>query len=306
MNKKLLCVGAVAFDAIETPFEKTDKILGGAATYIALAASHFDIDFSVVSVVGCDFPDTYLTLLKNRSINTDGIEIVPDGKTFFWRGRYRDNMNYRDTLETKLNVLEHFKPVVPVDYTNASVVMLGNLHPFVQLSVLEQMSEKPALSVLDTMDFWMDVALDDLKMVLKRVDVVSINDQEARHLSGCYSLVDAARAIQKMGPTYIIIKKGEHGALLFYKDEIFSAPALPLQNVKDPTGAGDTFAGGFVGYLCQTGDFSFENMKTAMIHASVFASFCVEEFGTKALEKIADTDLKERIKQFKKLTQYQL
>ena len=251
---KLLVVGTVAFDAIETPFGKTDKILGGAATYIGLSASNFDVPIAIVSVVGEDFPKKHINLLKDRDINLDGLEVVKGGKTFFWRGRYHNDMNSRDTLDTQLNVLENFSPVVPDKFKKAEVVMLGNLHPLVQLSVIEQMEKRPKLIALDTMNFWMDIALDDLKKVIAKVDVITINDEEARQLSGEYSLVKAARIISEMGPKYVVIKKGEHGALLFYKDEMFFAPALPLEEVFDPTGAGDTFAGGFTGYLASTED----------------------------------------------------
>ena len=249
---KLVIVGTVAFDAIETPFGKTDKILGGAATFIGLAASQFDVDAAAVSVVGGDFPQDYLDLLQNKNIDISGVEIVEDGKTFFWSGRYHNDMNTRDTLATELNTLADFNPVVPEDYKNAEYVMLGNLHPLVQLSVLEQMQNKPKLVVLDTMNFWMDNALDDLHKVIAKVDVITINDEEARQLTGEYSLVVAARKIHNMGPKYVVIKKGEHGALLFHNDNVFYAPALPLEEVFDPTGAGDTFAGGFIGFLAKT------------------------------------------------------
>jgi sugar/nucleoside kinase (ribokinase family) len=303
---KLVIVGTVAFDAIETPFGKTDKILGGAATYIGLSASNFDIDSAAVSVVGGDFPQKYLDLLADRNVNTDGIEIVKDGKTFFWSGKYHNDMNSRDTLATELNVLEHFKPVVPEAYKDAEVVMLGNLHPIVQQGVLDQMSKKPKLAILDTMNFWMDIALNDLHAVIKNVDVITINDEEARQLTGAYSLVVAARKIHDMGPKYVVIKKGEHGALLFHNDEMFYAPALPLENVFDPTGAGDTFAGGFAGYLAKTEDYSFENMKNAVIYGSTLASFCVEKFGTERMQSLTKDDIKHRLKDFKKLTQFNI
>src|SRR5690606_8524929 len=262
---KLVIVGTVAFDAIETPFGKTDKILGGAATFIGLAASQFNVDAAVVSIVGGDFPKEYLDLLVDRNIDISGVEIVKEGKTFFWSGKYHNDMNTRDTLITELNVLADFNPVVPEDYKDAKGVMLGNLHPSVQMGVLEQMKTKPELVILDTMSFWMDCALEELKAVIKKVDVITINDEEARQLTGEYSLVVAARKIHEMGPKYVVIKKGEHGALLFYKDNVFYAPALPLEEVFDPTGAGDTFAGGFAGYLAKTEDLSFENMKNAVI-----------------------------------------
>ncbi|OIQ27735.1 MAG: sugar kinase [Bacteroidetes bacterium MedPE-SWsnd-G2] len=305
MNK-LVIVGTVAFDAIETPFGKTDKILGGAATFIGLAASHFNIDSSIVSVVGGDFPQDYLDLLSNKNIDISGIETVKDGKTFFWSGRYHNDMNSRDTLSTELNVLADFRPVVPQDYRDAEIVMLGNLHPMVQMDVLNQMSKKPKMAILDTMNFWMDNALDDLLQVIKRVDVITINDEEARQLTGEYSLVVAARKIHEMGPKYVVIKKGEHGALLFYNDNVFYAPALPLEEVFDPTGAGDTFAGGFAGYLAKTGDISFENLKNAVIYGSTLASFCVEKFGTQRMENLDNEDIRRRLLQFKNLTQFEI
>ncbi len=303
---KLVIVGTVAFDAIETPFGKTDKILGGAATYIGLSASNFNVDAAAVSVVGGDFPQQYLDLLKNNNVNIEGIEIVKDGKTFFWSGKYHNDMNSRDTLVTELNVLEHFNPIVPENYKDAEVVMLGNLHPAVQQSVLNQMTEKPKLAILDTMNFWMDIALDDLLSVIKNVDVITINDEEARQLSGEYSLVVAARKIHEMGPKYVVIKKGEHGALLFHDDNVFYAPALPLEEVFDPTGAGDTFAGGFAGYLAKTADYSFENMKTAVIYGSTLASFCVEKFGTERMQNLTDREIYKRLDQFKSLTQFDI
>jgi len=303
---KLVIVGTVAFDAIETPFGKTDKILGGAATYIGLSASNFHVDSAAVSVVGGDFPQEYLDLLKNRNVNIDGVEIVKDGKTFFWSGKYHNDMNSRDTLATELNVLEHFNPIVPEDYKDSEVVMLGNLHPLVQQGVLDQMTTKPKLAILDTMNFWIDIALDDLLSVIKNVDVITINDEEARQLTGEYSLVVAARKIHDMGPKYVVIKKGEHGALLFHNDNVFYAPALPLEEVFDPTGAGDTFAGGFAGYLAKTGDFSFENMKTAVIYGSTLASFCVEKFGTERMQNLTDKEIYKRLDQFKSLTQFDI
>ncbi len=301
---KLLIVGTVAFDAIETPFGKTDKILGGAGTYIGLSASNFDIESAVVSVVGEDFPQEYLDLLTNNNINIEGIEIVEGGKTFFWSGRYHNDLNTRDTLDTQLNVLANFDPKVPENFKDAEYVMLGNLHPMVQLSVLEQV-ENPKLVVLDTMNFWMDNTLEDLKKVIAKVDVITINDEEARQLSGEHSLVKAARIIADMGPKYIVIKKGEHGALLFHKEQIFFAPALPLEEVFDPTGAGDTFAGGFIGYLARTEDISFENMKSAIIYGSNLASFCVEKFGTERMQSLDRSDMNDRLNEFRKLTQYE-
>lgn len=303
---KLVIVGTMAFDAIETPFGKTDKILGGAATFIGLAASHFDIDAAAVSIVGGDFPQEYLDLLSNKNIDLLGVEIVKDGKTFFWSGRYHNDMNSRDTLITELNTLAHFNPVVPEAYQDAEVVMLGNLHPIVQSAVLDQMQTKPKLVVLDTMNFWMDSALDDLLNVIKRVDVITINDEEARQLTGEYSLVVAAKKIHKMGPKYVVIKKGEHGALLFNNDQVFYAPALPLKEVFDPTGAGDTFAGGFAGYMAQTGDTSFENMKNAVIFGSTLASFCVEKFGTERMVNLQSEEVRKRLLQFKQLTQFEI
>ncbi|WP_418512567.1 PfkB family carbohydrate kinase [Corallibacter sp.] len=303
---KLVIVGTVAFDAIETPFGKTDKILGGAATFIGLAASQFNVDAAAVSVVGGDFPQDYLDLLANKNIDTTGIEIVKEGKTFFWSGKYHNDMNTRDTLATELNVLADFNPVVPEDYKDADYVMLGNLHPIVQIGVLEQMTKKPKLVVLDTMNFWMDNALEDLHKIISKVDVITINDEEARQLTGEYSLVVAARKIHEMGPKYVVIKKGEHGALLFHNDNVFYAPALPLEEVFDPTGAGDTFAGGFIGYLTKTDDISFDNMKNAVIYGSTLASFCVEKFGTERMQTLSRQDVHKRLQQFSDLTQFDI
>ena len=303
---KLVIVGTVAFDAIETPFGKTDKILGGAATYIGLAASHFNVNAAAVSVVGGDFPKEYLDLLSNKNIDVSGIEIVKEGKTFFWSGKYHNDMNSRDTLVTELNTLADFNPVVSKGYKDAEVVMLGNLHPIVQSSVLDQMTKKPKLVILDTMNFWMDCALDDLLNVIKRLDVITINDEEARQLTGEYSLVVAARKIHEMGPKYVVIKKGEHGALLFHNAHVFYAPALPLEEVFDPTGAGDTFAGGFAGYIAKTGDVSFENMKNAVIYGSTLASFCVEKFGTERMQNLSNEEIHKRLLQFKQLTQFEI
>ncbi len=303
---KLLAVGTVAFDAIETPFGKTDKILGGSGTFVGLAASQFGVETGVVSVVGGDFPNEYLQMMNSKGINTDAIEIIEEGKTFFWSGKYHNDMNSRDTLITELNVLENFTPVVPENFKDAAVVMLGNLHPLTQASVLDQMIEKPKLVVLDTMNFWMDIALEDLKTVLKRVDVITINDEEARQLSGEYALVNAAKKIHEMGPKYVVIKKGEHGALLFSEGKIFSAPALPLAEVFDPTGAGDTFAGGFCGYIAKTEDVSFENMKNGIIYGSNLASFCVEKFGTERMQNLTKKEIDERLKAFKELTQFDI
>lgn len=305
MNK-LLIVGTVAFDAIETPFGKTDKILGGAATFIGLSASHFSLNAAIVSVVGEDFPETYLQLLQQKNIDISGIEIVKGGKTFYWKGKYHNDLNSRDTLVTELNVLADFNPKVPVAYQDADVVMLGNLHPNIQISVLDQMTQKPKLVVLDTMNFWMDCALAELKEVMKRVDVITINDEEARQLSGEYSLVKAAKVIHQMGPKYVVIKKGEHGALLFHNQEVFFAPALPLEEVFDPTGAGDTFAGGFSGYIAQSGNISFHNMKNAIIQGSNLASFCVEKFGTERMENLSKEEVNQRLQQFKSLTHFEI
>ena len=305
MNK-LLIVGTVAFDAIETPFGKTDKILGGAATYIGLSASHFNLESAIVSVVGDDFPQEYINLLTDRNIDISGLEVVKGGKTFFWSGRYHNDLNSRDTLDTQLNVLADFQPKVPQNFKDADVVMLGNLHPLVQSGVLEQMDVKPKLIVLDTMNFWMDCALPELLEVIKRVDVITINDEEARQLSGEYSLVKAAAKIHAMGPKFVVIKKGEHGALLFHNHEIFFAPALPLEEVFDPTGAGDTFAGGFAGYITQSGNISFENMKNAIIYGSNLASFCVEKFGTERMVGLEKVEVTNRLKQFKSLTQFDI
>lgn len=303
---KLLIVGTVAFDAIETPFGKTDKILGGAATFIALAASQFRPDAAIVSIVGEDFPEEYLTMLSNHNIDVSAIEIVKGGKTFFWSGKYRNDLNVRTTLATELNVLADFQPVVPENFRDADVVMLGNLHPNTQMSVIEQMSVRPKLIVLDTMNFWMDNALPELLKVIAEVDVITINDEEARQLTNQHSLVKAAEEIHKMGPTYVVIKKGEHGALLFKDDEVFFAPALPLEEVFDPTGAGDTFAGGFVGYLAASKNISFNNLKSAVIHGSNLASFCVERFGTERMQYLDKDEVRHRLYQFKELTQFDI
>ncbi|TDE46827.1 sugar kinase [Flavobacterium rhamnosiphilum] len=305
MNK-LLIVGSVAFDAIETPFGKTDKILGGAAPYIGLSASFFNLQSAIVSVVGDDFPQEYLDLLTARNIDISGLEVVKGGKTFFWSGLYHNDLNSRDTLATELNVLGDFQPKVPQNFKNADVVMLGNLHPLVQSSVLDQMESKPKLVVLDTMNFWMDCALPELLDVMKRIDVITINDEEARQLSGEYSLVKAAAKIRKMGPEYVVIKKGEHGALLFHKKEVFFAPALPLEEVFDPTGAGDTFAGGFAGFITQSENISFENMKNAVIYGSNLASFSVEKFGTERMVDLDKEEVVSRLQQFKSLTQFDI
>lgn len=303
---KLLIVGTVAFDAIETPFGKTDKILGGAATFIGLAASQFNVQSAIVSIVGDDMPKAYLDLLENINIDISGIEIVEGGKTFFWKGKYHNDLNVRDTLATELNVLADFNPIVPENFKDADVVMLGNLHPNIQLSVINQMTERPKLIVLDTMNFWMDHSLPELLSVIKHIDVLTINDEEARQLTGEYSLVKAAAKIEAMGPKYVVIKKGEHGALLFHKNKVFFAPALPLEEVFDPTGAGDTFAGGFSGYLASTKNISFENMKNAVIQGSNLASFCVEKFGTERMVNLNKEEINKRLFQFKELSQFDI
>lgn len=303
---KLLIVGTVAFDAIETPFGKTDKILGGAATYIGLSASTFGVKSAIVSVVGGDFPQSHLDLLKSKGIDTTGVEIKKEGKTFFWSGKYHNDLNVRDTLITELNVLADFNPVVPEDFKDAEFLMLGNLHPAVQMGVINQMPKRPKLVALDTMNFWMDNTLDELLEVIKKVDVITINDEEARQLSGEYSLVKAAHKIHTMGPKYVVIKKGEHGALIFNNGNVFFAPALPLEEVFDPTGAGDTFAGGFIGYLTKTEDLSFNNMKKAVIYGSNLASFCVEKFGTERMQNLTEEAINNRLLQFKDLTQFDI
>ena len=303
---KLLAVGTVAFDAIETPFGKTDKILGGAATYIGLAASVMKTDVSLVSVIGGDFPQEYLDMMTSKGINLDGVEMIKDGKTFFWSGKYHNDLNSRDTLVTELNVLENFDPKIPASAADAEVLLLGNLHPAVQLAVLERMNSRPKLVILDTMNFWMDLTWDLLMEVIAKTDVITINDEEARQLSGEYSLVKAAKKIHKMGPSYVIIKKGEHGALLFHDGKIFAIPALPLEDVFDPTGAGDTFAGGFAAYLAKREEFDFETMKSALIVGSAMASFAVEKFGTEKLQEIEEGEMIARIKNFKDLTTFEV
>ncbi|WP_322971213.1 PfkB family carbohydrate kinase [Faecalibacter sp. LW9] len=301
----LLTVGTVAFDKLESPFGKTDKILGGAATYISMASSLLGVETGLVSVVGGDFPEEYIDLLKSKNVDLAGLEIVADGKTFFWEGKYHNDLNTRDTLTTELNVLETFNPVVPQNWKNADVLMLGNLHPLVQAGVLEQMENRPKLVVLDTMNFWMDCAWEELMAVIKNVDVISINDEEARQMSGEYSLRKAARKIAEMGPKTVIIKKGEHGALLFQGDQVFYAPALPMEEVFDPTGAGDTFAGGFSGYLAKTNDFSFENMKRAIIFGSALASVTCEKFGTESLQNLDVDALNDRLNEFRELMRFE-
>ena len=302
----LLVVGTVAFDAIETPFGKTDKILGGAATYISLAASYFTKNINLVSVVGGDFPAEHIEMLKKHQVNTDGLQILKDQKTFFWAGKYHNDMNSRDTITTELNVLESFNPIVPDAYQDCEFLMLGNLVPKVQQQVIQQLKKRPKLIVLDTMNFWMDIAMPDLLENIAMVDVLTINDGEARQLSGEYSLVKAAQKILAMGPKYLIIKKGEHGALLFDKTQVFFAPALPLEDVFDPTGAGDSFAGGFIGYIAETKDISFENMKRAIIFGSATASFCVEKFGTENLVGLKSKDVDDRVQEFIDLVQFDI
>ncbi|MFM2358668.1 MAG: hypothetical protein RLY16_661 [Bacteroidota bacterium] len=302
----LISVGTMAFDAIETPFGKVDQIVGGSGTYVAYAAANFIKPIHQISIVGYDFPQAEMDELTKRGVQLEGVEIVPDKKSFFWSGKYHNDMNTRDTLVTDLNVLADFNPVVPESYQGAEFLMLGNLSPNIQLSIIEQLRVRPKLIVMDTMNFWMEIALDDLKAVLKKVDVLMVNDSEARQLSGEVSLVKAAKSIMEMGPKYLVIKKGEHGALLFHNDHVFYAPALPLEEVFDPTGAGDTFAGGFIGYLAKTKDTSFENMKTAIIVGSALASFCVEEFGPNRLRKITPKDIESRIEEFVQLVNFDI
>lgn len=301
----LITVGTMAFDAIETPFGKANKIVGGSATYVAYAASFFVKPVRQVSIIGYDFPEEELNAMKKRGIVLDGVEKVKNKKSFFWKGRYHEDMNSRDTLVTDLNVLEDFNPVIPESYQGADFVMLGNLMPKLQISVIDQLKKKPKLVVMDTMNFWMETAMPDLKKVLQKVDLLLVNDAEARELTHQYSLVKAAKKIMEMGPKYLVIKKGEHGALLFYKNKVFFAPAFPLEDVFDPTGAGDTFAGGFIGYLAKTNSVSFENMKKAIIVGSAMASFCVEKFGNSRLKEITKSDLNKRIKLFKELTNFE-
>lgn len=301
----LVIVGTAAFDAIETPFGKTDKILGGAVVYAGLSASYLYKDVKLISVVGGDFDDN-LNLLKNKNLDVSGIEVERDGKSFFWSGRYHTDMNSRDTLATDLNVLADFDPKIPESYQDCEYLLLGNLTPIIQLTVLNRLKNTPKLVVLDTMNYWMDIAMDDLKVVLKRVDVLTINDSEARQLSGEYSLVKAANKILEMGPRYLIIKKGEHGSLLFGDNQVFSAPALPLADVFDPTGAGDTFAGGFIGYLAKVGSINFANIKNAIIYGAALASFCVEAFGTERLQSLTDVEIINRIKEFIALAKFDI
>ena len=303
---RLVTVGSVAFDAIESPFGKTDKIVGGAGTFITLASSFFVKEQGIISVVGDDFPAATLENMKANGIDIQGIQIKAGEKTFFWSGRYHNDMNSRDTLVTELNVLEHFNPIVPQAFQGADYLMLGNLSPQVQRMVIERMEKRPKLIAMDTMNFWMDIALEELKKTMALVDVLIINDEEARQLSGVYSLVKAAKVIRAMGPKTVIIKKGEHGALLFHEENMFFAPALPLEDVFDPTGAGDTFAGGFMGYIAATDDFSFENMKRAIIAGSALASFCVEKFGTQRLLELTKEELNTRVKQFVTLGNFEM
>ncbi len=302
----LLIVGTMAFDALETPFGKVDRIIGGSATYAAWSASNFTKNIRQVSIVGGDFPQEEMDALSARGVNLDGVEVIKDGKSFFWSGRYHLDMNTRDSLITDLNVLAQFDPTLPESYRDSQFVMLGNLAPAVQIKVLNQMTHKPKFVVMDTMNFWMSVALDQLKEAIGMVDMLLVNDSEARELTGEYSLVKAAKKIQAMGPKYLIIKKGEHGALLFHGDKIFSAPALPLEDVFDPTGAGDTFAGGFIGYLAYTGDTCFDNMKAAVIVGSALASFCVEKFGPERMKEITVADIDKRIDQFVELINFDI
>jgi sugar/nucleoside kinase (ribokinase family) len=302
----VICVGTMAFDAIETPFGKVEKIVGGSGTYVAYAAAYFATPIRQISIVGYDFPQEEMDEMQKRGIALDGVEIVKDKESFFWSGKYHMDMNSRDTLITDLNVLEDFNPVVPDSYQGAEFLILGNLMPKLQMSVIDQLTVRPKLIVMDTMNFWMDIAMDDLKDVLKKVDVLLVNDAEARQLSGELSLVKAARLIMQMGPQFLIIKKGEHGALLFHNEHVFFAPALPLEEVFDPTGAGDTFAGGFIGHLAKTKDISFENMKTAIIVGSAMASFCVEKFGPERLKEINKADIDERLSEFVQLVNFDI
>lgn len=302
----LITVGTMAFDAIETPFGKIDKIVGGSATYVAYAASNFIRPVQQISIIGHDFPKEELDELRERGVQLDGVELVKDKKSFFWSGRYHEDMNSRDTLITDLNVLADFDPKVPDSYQGAEFLMLGNLAPKIQLNVVQEMKKRPRLIVMDTMNFWMESAMAELKIVLKYVDMLLVNDAEARQLTGQFSLVKAAKSIMEMGPKFLIIKKGEHGALLFHGDDVFYAPALPLEEVFDPTGAGDTFAGGFMGYLAKTKDISFENMKTGIIVGSAMASFCVEKFGPTRLKEITQDDITNRIQQFKELVSFEI
>jgi sugar/nucleoside kinase (ribokinase family) len=300
----LLAIGTMAFDAIETPFGKTDKIIGGSCSYISLSASFFTKKINVVAVVGDDFPQEYIDMLTTKGINLEGMQIKKGEKSFFWSGRYHDNMISRDTLITELNVLADFDPIIPPNYQDCEYLMLGNLTPQVQLNAIERLEKRPKLIVLDTMNFWMDIAMDDLKAVLKKVDVLCINDEEARQLSSDYSLKRAAKTIMEMGPKTLIIKKGEHGALLFKGEKMFYCPALPLEEVFDPTGAGDTFVGGFIGYLAHTDDLTFDNMKRAVVYGSAMASFCVEKFGSERMLHLSLDEIRDRVQEFATLAQF--
>ncbi len=302
----LLVVGSVAFDGIETPFGSVERTIGGSGTFISLSSSYFTDDVKLVSVVGGDFPADKIAMMHGHGINTEGLQIKQDEKSFYWKGKYHMDLNSRDTLVTELNVLADFDPIIPDSYQGVDYLILGNLTPKIQQTVIERLHKRPKFILMDTMNFWMEIAMDDLKVTLKMVDALSINDEEARQLSGEYSLVKAAKKIMAMGPRYLIIKKGEHGALLFSEDQIFFAPALPLEEVFDPTGAGDTFAGGFIGYLAKTGNISFENMKCALIYASVMASFCVSKFGTEALESLAEEAVTKRVQEFVDLAQFEI
>jgi sugar/nucleoside kinase (ribokinase family) len=302
----LLVVGSVAFDAIETPFGKTDKIVGGAASYIALCTSYLCEKVNLVAVVGGDFPKAYIENFENHGVNTEGLQVKENEKSFFWSGKYHDNMNKRDTLITELNVLADFDPIIPESYQDCEFLMLGNLVPAIQSTVISRMKNRPKLIMMDTMNFWMDIAMDDLKKTIAQVDILTVNDEEARQLTGEYHLSKAAKAIQAMGPKHVIIKKGEHGAFLFHQDGTFFSPALPLEEVLDPTGAGDTFAGGFIGYLANSKDLSFDNMKRALVYASAMASFCVERFGTEKLVNLKQEEVKARLESFVELTHFNL
>ena len=302
----LLIVGTMAFDALETPFGKVDRIIGGSATYAAWVASNFVQPVNQVSIVGGEFPQEEIAALESRGVAFEGVEVVPDGKSFFWSGRYHLDMNTRDSLVTELNVLAQFDPRIPDSYQSSQFLMLGNLAPAIQISVINQLKQRPKLIIMDTMNFWMDIAMDELRSALKMTDLLLVNDSEARQLSGEHSIVKAARKIQAMGPKYLVIKKGEHGALLFYEDRIFSAPALPLEDVFDPTGAGDSFAGGFIGYLARINDISFESMKAAVIVGSAMASFCVEKFGPERLKELTAVDIENRINEFVTLANFEI
>ena len=302
----LLVIGTVAFDAIETPFGKTDKIIGGAATYASFSASYFKKSMNLVSVVGDDFPHSTIDMFAERGINTEGLQIKKGEKTFFWSGKYHTDMNSRDTLDTQLNVLSTFDPIIPESYQDCDMLMLGNLMPSIQIQVIERLRNRPKLIVMDTMNFWMEIAMDDLKRAIGMVDVLTINDAEARQLTEEYSLVKAARKILKMGPKYLIIKKGEHGALLFHENQVFFAPALPLEEVFDPTGAGDTFAGGFIGYLSSVNNISFDSMKRAVIYGSAMASFCVEKFGLERIENLTEQEVEDRVQEFVELVSFDI